>query len=117
MSREFDSDQAPTHEPDGGGAYELLRPAVTSILKQSPEAADAHRALRDRGVSEADAREEIARVLLAVMYHVGAESERLRAAGGGPGLRKHAFRRLAAGETAAQIFEERPAEESTIESP
>lgn len=116
MSRDVDAQQTPTTPSGGGGAYELLRPAVTSILKQSPEAAAAHQALRDRGISEADAREQIARVLLAVMYHVGAESERVRAAGGGAGLRKEAFGRLAAGETAAHIFEG-PTEEPIIESP
>jgi hypothetical protein len=61
--------------------------------------------MRDRGLSEEEAREEIARVLMAVMFHVGARSERLSAAGGGNGLRNEAFRRLAEGETARQIFE------------
>jgi hypothetical protein len=61
--------------------------------------------MRKRGLPEAEAREEIARVLIAVMFHVGAGSERLMAAGGGEGLRREAFGRLASGETARQIFE------------
>jgi hypothetical protein len=36
---------------------------------------------------------------------VGAQSGLLEQAGGGDGLRKEAFRRLAGGETARQIFE------------
>jgi hypothetical protein len=63
----------------------------------------------DRGVGEAEAREEIARVLLATMFHVGAQSEMLERAGGGAGLRTMAFARLAAGESAREIFERREA--------
>jgi len=48
---------------------------------------------------------EIARVLLAVMFHIGAGSDRLTAAGGGNGLRSEAFRRLGEGETAREIFD------------
>lgn len=88
------------------GAYELLLPAVRSILRQNDHAKAAFLAMRDRGLPEDVAREEIARVLLAVMYHVGAESERVRAAGGGDGLRRESFRRLADGESAAEIFGE-----------
>jgi len=39
------------------------------------------------------------------MFHVGAHSEILEGAGGGAGLRKQALARLAAGETAREIFE------------
>ncbi len=88
-----------------GEAYPLLKQAVVSILKGSDEARSAYAALLARGLSEERAREEIARVLLATMFHVGAQSEMLESAGGGTGLREEAFRRLAAGETARQIFE------------
>ncbi len=88
-----------------GEAYPLLKQAVVSILKGSDEARSAYEALLSRGLSEEQAREEIARVLLATMFHVGAQSERLERAGGGTDLRKEAFARLAAGETARQIFE------------
>lgn len=87
-------------------AYPLLRQAVGSILKGSDEARAAYEALLERGVPEEEAREEIARVLLATMFHVGAQSERLQSAGGGAGLRRVAFARLAAGETAREIFED-----------
>ena len=86
-------------------AFPLLREAVIPILEKNPEARAAFRAMRDRGLSEEQAREEIARVLIAVMFHVGAGSERLATAGGGQGLRSEAFRRLAGGETAREIFE------------
>jgi len=86
-------------------AYPLLKQAVGSILKGSDEAREAYEALLERGVPEAEAREEIARVLLAAMFHVGAQSEMLEKAGGGAALRRMAFARLAAGETARQIFE------------
>lgn len=82
----------------------LLVEAVGSILRQNPDARSAYEAMVDRGLSEEEAREEVARVLLGVMYHVGGESPRLRAAGGGSGLRRECFRRLAAGETADEIF-------------
>jgi len=88
-----------------GEAYPLLKQAVVSILKGSDEARSAYEALLSRGLSEEQAREEIARVLLATMFHVGAQSEMLERAGGGTDLRKEAFARLAAGETARQIFE------------
>ena len=88
-----------------GAAYPLLRQAVGSILNGSDEARSAYDALLARGLSEEKAREEIARVLLATMFHVGAQSEMLEQTGGGAGLRKEAFARLAAGETARQIFE------------
>lgn len=88
-----------------GEAYPLLKQAVGSILKGSEEARSAYEALVERGLSQAEAHEEIARVLLATMFHVGAQSERLESAGGGSGLRKQAFARLARGETARQIFE------------
>lgn len=91
-------------------AWPLLRGAVEPILARNPEARAAFEALRDRGLTGEAAREEIARVLLAVMFHIGAGSERLRRAGGGAGLRSEAFRRLAAGETARQIFEAGPEE-------
>ena len=88
-----------------GEAYPLLKQAVGAILKGSNEARAAYEALVTRGLAEEQAREEIARVLLATMFHVGAQSEMLESAGGGTGLRKQAFARLAAGETARQIFE------------
>ena len=86
-------------------AYPLLKGAVGPILERNAEARVAFDAMRDRDLSDEEAREEIARVLLAVMYHIGAGSERLTAAGGGNGLRREAFRRLAEGETAREIFE------------
>lgn len=73
-------------------------------MKQSTDARRAYSAMRERGRTDAEAREEIARVLLGVMYHVGGESDRLHVAGGGAGLRAECFRRLAGGETASQIF-------------
>jgi hypothetical protein len=95
----FDSTRA------AGEAYPLLKEAVGSILNGSNEARAAYEALLERGLDDDEAREEIARVLLATMFHIGAQSERLEEAGGGPGLRTEAFRRLAAGETAREIFE------------
>lgn len=91
-------------EGEAGDASRLLRPAVTSILRQNPEARAAYQALLERGATEEEGREEVARVLMGVMYHVGTESERLRRAGGGAGLRSECFRRLRDGETAEQIF-------------
>lgn len=88
-----------------GEAYPLLKQAVGSILRGSEEARTAYEALLARGLAEEEAREEIARVLIATMFHVGARSEMLEKAGGGAGLRREAFARLAAGETARQIFE------------
>lgn len=85
-------------------AYRLVKDAVDGILGQNEEARRAHEAMRDRGLDEEEAREEIARVLIAVMYHVGEESERLERAGGGSGLRAEAFRRLADGDSADDIF-------------
>lgn len=90
--------------PDGGEAYRLVKDAVQAILAQNEEARRAHEAMQERGLDVTRAREEIARVLIAVMYHVGQESDRLEAAGGGSGLRTEAFRRLAEGETADEIF-------------
>lgn len=90
--------------PDGTDAYRLVEGAVEGILAQNEDARRAHEAMRERGLEEEQARGEIARVLIAVMYHVGQESERLERAGGGPGLRSEAFRRLAEGETADEIF-------------
>lgn len=86
-------------------AYPLLKDAVVPILAKNAEARAAFEAMRERGLSEVEAREEIARVLIAVMFHVGAGSDRLVSAGGGNGLRSEAFRRLAEGETAREIFE------------
>lgn len=91
--------------PDEGEAYRLVEDAVQAILAQNDEARRAHRAMVERGLDEGRAKEEIARVLIAVMYHVGQESDRLEEAGGGSGLRTEAFRRLAEGETADDIFE------------
>jgi hypothetical protein len=88
-----------------GQAYPLLKQAVGSILSGSDEAQTAYDALLARGLAEEEAREEMARVLLATMFHVGAQSEMLEKAGGGANLRREAFVRLAAGETARQIFE------------
>ncbi len=102
-----DERETPTFDPEkaAGEAYPLLKEAVGSILIGSDEARSAFQALLERGLSEDDAREEIARVLLAVMFHVGARSEMLERAGGGAGLRKEAFARLAAGEMAREIIE------------
>ena len=104
MSDERDT---PTFDPEEAAseAYPLLKEAVGSILRGSDEAGAAYEALLTRGLSEDQAREEIARVLLATMFHVGAQSQLLEKAGGGAGLRKEAFARLAKGETAQQIFE------------
>ncbi len=109
-----DADRPPS--PDSGPstprtpaeAWPLLRDAVGPILSRSEEARAAFDAICARGSSADEAREEIARVLLAVMFHVGADSRMLREAGGGSGLRAEAFRRLAAGETAREIFERPP---------
>ena len=87
-------------------AYPLLKGAVGPILERNEEARAAFDAMRERGLSDEEAREEIARVLLAVMYHIGAGSERLTAAGGGNGLRSEAYRRLGEGESARQVFED-----------
>lgn len=92
--------------PDEGEAYRLVKDAVQAILSQNEEARRAHEAMRERGLDEAEAREQVARVLIAVMYHVGQESDRLEEAGGGSGLRAEAFRRLAEGEMADEIFED-----------
>ena len=94
-------------EAMAGEALPLLKEAVGSIIRGSDEARAAYEALLDRGVGEAEAREEIARVLLATMFHIGAQSEMLEQAGGGAGLRRMAFARLAEGETAREIFESR----------
>ena len=87
-------------------AFPLLQDAVLPIVEKNPEARAAFEAMRERGLSEDEAREEIARVLIADMIHVGASSARLAAAGGGNGLRSEAFRRLSQGETAREIFED-----------
>jgi len=102
-----DERETPTFDPEKAGseAYPLLKEAVGSILTGSDEARAAYDALLARGLPEDQAREEIARVLLATMFHVGAQSEMLERAGGGTGLRAEAFARLAKGETAQQIFE------------
>ena len=89
-------------------AYPLLKQAVTSILRGNDEARAAYESLLSRGLGEDEAREEIAQVLLATMFHVGAQSARLESAGGGAGLRREAFHRLAEGESARQIFDEEP---------
>lgn len=102
MSAAPDDDGTPG---DDGEAYRLVKKAVQAILAQNDEARRAHEAMRERGLEESQAREEIARVLIAVMYHVGQETDRLEEAGGGSGLRAEAFRRLAEGETADEIFE------------
>lgn len=83
----------------------MLRAAVDGVLAQNEDARDAHDALRERGFGRREAREEIARVLLAVMHHVDQQTERLREAGGGAELRRRAFRRIAEGEIAREIFE------------
>ena len=102
-----DERETPTFDPEAmaGEAYPLLEQAVGSILKGSDEALSAYNALLARGLSEDQAREEIARVLLATMFHVGVQSEMLEKVGGAAGLRREAFARLAAGETAREIFE------------
>lgn len=84
--------------------FAMLEASVDGVLSQNDEARAAHRALRERGLSEPEAREEIARVLLGVMMHVDQQSERLEAAGSGASLRREAFRRMARGETAEDIF-------------
>jgi hypothetical protein len=104
-----DEELTPRHDltpRDAGDAYRLLRGAVEPILERNEAARAAFDAMRARGMEDAEAREEIARILIAVMFHVGARTERLVAGGGGQGLRAEAFRRLAEGETASQIFEE-----------
>ena len=108
-----DERETPTFDPEKAAseAYPLLKEAVGSILRGSDEARAAFDALLARGLPEDQAREEIARVLLATMFHVGAQSQVLEKAGGGAGLRKEAFARLAKGETARDIFEG-PAEEA-----
>jgi len=107
---ETDSRDPPTPRTPAE-AWPLLKGAVEPILERNEEARTAFEALRKRGLTEEAAREEIARVLLAVMFHVGAGSEMLARAGGGAGLRSAAFQRLAAGETARQIFESGPDED------
>jgi len=92
-------------EAMAGEAYPLLKQAVGSIIKGSDEAREAYESLLERGVPDEEAREEIARVLLATMFHVGAQSQMLVNAGGGAALRRRAFARVAAGETARDIFE------------
>lgn len=87
-------------------AHEMVKEAVQGILAQNEAARRAFRSMRERGLDEEEAREEIARVLLAVTFHVGQESRRLEAAGGAAELREEAFRRLARGETAEDVFEE-----------
>lgn len=94
----------PPGPPDSAEVYAMLRQAVDGILAQNPEAREAFRAMVDRGRSPDRAREEIARVLLGVMYHVGNESDLLRDAGGGAELRSRCFRRLAEGDSARDIF-------------
>ena len=102
-----DERETPTFDPEkaAGEAYPLLEEAVGSILKGSDEARAACVALLARGLSEDEAREEIARVLLAVMFHVGVQSDMLEEVGGGARLRHEAFARLAAGEMAREIIE------------
>lgn len=102
----MDGDEGEGSVPEEGAeeVYAMLEASVDGVLSQNDEARAAHRALRDRGFSESEAREEIARVLLAVMMHVGRRSERIEAAGGGAALRREAFQRLAGGETADDIF-------------
>lgn len=103
-SRSGEAGGASPEQGEDGEAYRLVKDAVDGILAQNEEARRAHEAMQQRGLDEARAREEIARVLIAVMYHVGRESRRLEEAGGGSGLRSEAFRRLAEGETADEIF-------------
>ncbi|MDT8436166.1 MAG: hypothetical protein RRA92_05355 [Gemmatimonadota bacterium] len=105
MHEERDVRREPATPRTPAEAWPLLKGAVEPILERNDAARAAFDAMCERGRSAEEAREEIARVLLAVMFHVGAESERLRTAGGGEGLRAEAFRRLADGETAKQIFE------------
>ncbi len=95
----------PDPEKAAAEAYPLLKQAVGSILKGNEPARRAYDALLARGLTEEEAQEEIARVLLATMFHVGARSPMLESAGGGAGLRQEAFSRLVAGETAREIFE------------
>ena len=85
----MDPNEPPILDPEqaAGEAYPLLKQAVSSILKGSDDANAAYDALLARGLSEEEAREEIARVLLATMFHVGAQSDMLERAGGGAGLR------------------------------
>lgn len=83
----------------------MLRAAVDGVLDQNDAARDAYRALLDRGLDREEAREEIARVLMAVTAHVRGQTDRLGAAGGGAELRREAFRRIAGGERAADVFE------------
>ncbi|MGB5674075.1 MAG: hypothetical protein WBO43_05965, partial [Gemmatimonadota bacterium] len=85
-----DERETPTFDPEEAAskAYPLLKEAVGSILKGSEEARAAYDALLAGGLPEDQAREEIARVLLATMFHVGAQSEMLERAGGGTGLRE-----------------------------
>lgn len=107
MDDELRDGRVPDADPEtvAAEAYPLLKNAVGSILKGNDDARSAYEAMLARGRSEEEAREEIARVLLATMFHIGAQSERLEGAGGGAGLRQEAFARLAGGETARQIFE------------
>ena len=101
-----------TLDPDAMGRRSLKNRCLGFMLDAgSEEARSAYDALLARGLPEETAREEIARVLLATMFHVGAQSPMLEKAGGGAGLRKEAFTRLAAGETARQIFEGSSAED------
>ncbi len=106
MTGEEEPRLAADPEQAAAEAYPLLKQAVGSILRGSEDARSAYEAMLARGVEEEAAREEIARVLLATMFHVGAQSERLEQAGGGAGLRREAFRRLAKGDTARSIFED-----------
>ena len=102
----MDGDDGESSVPEEGGeeVYAMLEASVDGVLSQNDDARAAHRALLERGFSGAEAREEIARVLLAVMMHVGRQSERLEAAGGGAALRREAFQRLAGGDTVDEIF-------------
>lgn len=104
MSEEKTDPVGASEVPGEGEVYEMLNQAVDGILAQNPEAREAFRAMVERGRTEDEAREEIARVLLGVMYHVGNESDLLREAGGGAGLRSRCFRRLVEGESARDIF-------------
>ncbi len=83
----------------------MLRAAVDGVLDQNDAAREAYRALLDRGLDREEAREEIARVLMAVTSHVQRQTDRLGGAGGGAELRREAFRRIAGGERAADVFE------------
>lgn len=93
--------------PGEAEAYRLLEGAVDGILARNEHARRAHDAMVEAGRTQEEAKEQIARVLIAVMYHVGDESKRLQRAGGGEALRREAFERLARGETADDIFGER----------